>query len=149
MSYWLAKSEPSAYSFADLLADGVTVWDGVRNFQARNFISSMIPGDQVVFYHSNADPSGVAGLAEVVSVPFADPSQFDPQSRYFDPRASLDRPRWTSVRLSPVRQLEFVPLDVLRRVPQLQGSQLLAKGNRLSVLPLTADEFAAIVAAAG
>ena len=98
MRYWLMKSEPDVYSFDDLLKDGRTMWDSIRNYQARNFMrDDMKIGDQVLFYHSNAKPPGVAGIAEVVSEPYPDPVQFDPASNYHDPKSDPDKPTWSFV----------------------------------------------------
>lgn len=149
MNFWLVKTEPSVFSFSDLQSAGVVGWDGVRNFQARNFMRAMQVGDQVVVYHSNASPSGVAGLAEVVSAHEPDPTQFDATSAYFDPRSSVDSPRWSWVHLRALVPLAFVSLDELRQLPELRRCPLVAKGSRLSVLPLTAREFDAIMQAAG
>lgn len=143
-SYWLVKTEPDVFSYDDLERIGSTGWDGVRNYQARNHLRAMRRGDLVVVYHSNAKPPGVAGIAIVAGEHSPDPSQFDPMSPYFDPTARMEEPRWSLVRLEPYRRTVFLPLDALRGVPELSTSRLLAKGNRLSVLPLTPAEFTAI-----
>ncbi len=145
MSYWLVKSEPESFSYADLERVGREGWDGIRSYQARNYLRQMRVGDEAIFYHSNAKPAGVAGICRVLGAPEPDPTQFDPTSKYYDPDSDPADPRWTWVTMAPVRALRFVSLDELRTIPQLADSRLLARGNRLSVLPLSAKEFKAIV----
>jgi predicted RNA-binding protein with PUA-like domain len=145
---WLLKSEPSTFSYDDLVRVKREGWDGVRNYTARNHLRAMRKGDQAIFYHSNAQPPGVAGICKVVKEAEPDPTQFDPTSHYYDPRSNPDDPRWDWVTVAPVRALPFVSLDELRTMPEMASSQLLARGNRLSVLPLTDEEFDAIVARA-
>lgn len=145
MAYWLMKSEPDVFGYDDLVRVKREGWDGIRNFQARNFLREMRKGDQAVFYHSNATPPGVAGIAKIVGEAEPDPTQFDPRSKYFDPGSKPDDPRWDWVTVAPVKRLRFIPLDELRTMPELAGCRLLARGNRLSVMPLTDAEFAAIV----
>jgi predicted RNA-binding protein with PUA-like domain len=147
MAYWLFKSEPDVFGYDDLVRNKREGWDGVRNYQARNFMREMTKGDQGIFYHSNATPPGVAGICKVVGTAEPDPTQFDPTSKYYDPLSKVDDPRWDWVTVAPVRRLKFVSLDALRTISELADCRLLAKGNRLSVMPLTAGEFAAIVAA--
>ena len=147
MAHWLMKSEPDVFSYDDLVRVKREGWDGVRNYQARNFMRTMRTGDLVIFYHSNATPPGAAGIARVAKEAEPDPTQFDPASKYFDPKSSPDDPRWDWVTLAPKKRLRFVPLDVLRTMPELADCQLLARGNRSSVLPPTEDESAATVAA--
>lgn len=141
--FWLMKCEPGAYSIADLERDGTTGWEGVRNFQARNLLRDTIQkGDLVLFYASNADPSGVTGIAEVSKEGFPDPLQFDPKSGYFDERSSRENPQWYSVEISFVERFrEIVPLDALRQTAGLESMVLLRKGSRLSVQPVTREEF--------
>ena len=148
MAKWLVKSEPDVFGYDHLVEAGREGWDGVRNYQARNFMREMTLGDLVIFYHSNAKPPGVAGIARIVGEAEPDPTQFDPSSPYHDPTSDPDDPRWDWVTVAPERPLEFVSLDELRSMPELTECRLLARGNRLSVLPLTEDEFDAIVAAA-
>lgn len=149
-THWLVKSEPDAYGFDDLERDGRTMWDGVRNYQARNFMrDEMRPGDPVLFYHSGARPPGVAGVAEVASEAYPDPTQFDPDSRYFDPKATRERPRWYLVDLAPVRRLpRLVALDEIKADPSLRDIRLVQRGNRLSVMPMEREAFERIVALA-
>ena len=147
MRHWLMKTEPDVFSYDDLIREKRTGWDGVRNYQARNFMREMRRGDLVVIYHSNTTPPGAAGVARIAGEAEPDPTQFDPASEYHDPRATPEAPRWDQVVLAPKRRLRFVPLEELRALPALRDCQLLARGNRLSVLPLTPAEFAAIEAA--
>lgn len=148
MAYWLLKSEPDVFGYDDLVAAKREGWDGVRNYQARLFLREMRAGDRAIFYHSNAKPAGAAGICKIVREAEPDPTQFDPASTYYDPASKPDEPRWDWVTVAPVKKFRrFVPLDELRTMPELAASRLLARGNRLSVLPLTDEEFAAIVAA--
>jgi predicted RNA-binding protein with PUA-like domain len=145
MAYWLMKSEPDVFGYSDLVRAKREGWDGIRNYQARIFLRAMRRGDQAIFYHSNATPPGAAGVMKIVKEAEPDPTQFDPTCKYFDPGSKPDEPRWDLVTVAPVKQLTFVPLDVLRTMPELADSRLLAKGNRLSIIPLTDAEFDAIV----
>ncbi len=147
MAYWLLKSEPSTFGYDDLVRAKREGWDGVRNFEARNHMRAMRVGDLAIFYHSNAKPPGAAGVCKIVKAAEPDPTQFDPASPYHDPTSDPDDPRWDWVTVAPVRRLRLVPLDELREMPALAGSRLLAKGSRLSVLPLSDAGFEAIVAA--
>jgi predicted RNA-binding protein with PUA-like domain len=147
MAYWLMKSEPDVFGYDDLVAAKREGWDGIRNYQARIFLRAMRKGDKAIFYHSNATPPGVAGVAKIVGEAEPDPTQFDPTCKYFDSGSNPDEPRWDLVTVAPVKKLRFIPLDELRTMPELAECRLLAKGNRLSVIPLTDDEFDAIVAA--
>jgi predicted RNA-binding protein with PUA-like domain len=147
MAFWLVKTEPSTFSYQDLLRDGRTGWDGVRNFQARNYLRAMRQGDRVVIYHSNANPPGVAGLARIVCEHEPDPTQFDAASAYFDPRSTLKNPRWSWVFLEAEQETHFISLAKLKSMPALGDCPLIARGSRLSVIPLTGPEFDALVAA--
>jgi predicted RNA-binding protein with PUA-like domain len=147
MAYWLLKSEPSSFGYDDLVRVRREPWDGVRNYQARIFLRAMRKGDQAIFYHSSTNPPGAAGVCRIVKEAEPDPTQFDPAAAYYDPTSTPDDPRWDMVTVAPVRKLRYVPLDELRSMPELAQSRLLARGNRLSVLPLTDAEFDAIVAA--
>jgi len=141
----LLKSEPNTFGYDDLVRVGREGWDGVRNYQARIHLRAMAVGEQAIFYHSSAAPPGAAGICEIVGAAEPDPTQFDPASPYYDPTSPLDDPRWVWVTVAPVRRLNFVPLAELRTIPEMVSSPLLARGNRLSVLPLTDEQFAAIV----
>ena len=145
---WLLKTEPDVFSFSDLLAAPArtTLWEGVRNYQARNFMREVRVGDAALVYHSSTRPTGVAGLAEVVREAYPDPTQFDEQSPYYDAKASRDAPRWDAVNVRGVAALpRFVPLAELRTEPELQSLKILQRGNRLSVTPLTEREFRVIL----
>ena len=146
MAQWLLKSEPDEFSYDDLVKSKREGWDGIRNYMARNYMREMKVGEEAIFYHSNANPPGVAGICKIVKTTEPDPTQFDPTAKYYDPKSKPEDPRWDWVTVAPVRKLPFVSLDELRTIPELAESRLLAKGNRLSVLPLTDEEFNAIVA---
>lgn len=150
MRFWVLKSEPDVFGFADLVRVGREPWNGVRNYQARNFLREMRPGDLCLFYHSNARPAGVAGVARVAAGAYPDDLQFDAQSRYFDPKSSPDNPRWSMVDVEPLVAFPgVVPLDVLRTLPEWADSALTRRGTRLSVLPATDEQFWAVLDAAG
>lgn len=140
--YWLMKSEPDSYSIDDLKRDGRTSWEGVRNYQARNFMrDDMKPGDEILYYHSGATPPGVAGLARVARTAYADPTALDPESHYFDPKASPDDPRWYMVDIEfEERFPEVVSLSTLHDTAGLE-EMLVNKKSRLSVQPVTKGEF--------
>ena len=143
MRYWLIKSEPQAYSIDDLKRDGKTHWSGVRNYQARNFMrDQMQPGDQVLFYHSNAQPPGVAGIAEVCKKAYSDFTAWDPKDEHFDPKSNNANPIWLMVDLKFVTKFDrFVPLQQLRDHPKLSGLLVLKRAQRLSVQPVAKAEF--------
>jgi predicted RNA-binding protein with PUA-like domain len=146
-NYWLMKSEPEDFSIADLARARREIWTGVRNYQARNHMRAMRVGDGVLFYHSNADPSGVAGLARIVKTGVVDSTQFDPKSDYFDPKATREAPRWDCVQVEHVSTFPAViSLDRLHREPALSEMLVLRRGMRLSVQPVTASEYKKIVA---
>ncbi len=146
MAMWLVKTEPDVYSIDDLARDRVTDWTCVRNYQARNFLKAMEVGDHVLIYHSNAEPSGVVGLARVCKVASPDPTQFDKKSEYFDPKATQAAPRWFCPDLKFVRKLpRTIPLDELRACKALSGLALLQRGSRLSVIPVSERHFDTIV----
>ena len=148
ISHWLMKSEPDTFSIDDLKARGSEPWDGVRNYQARNFMrDGMRVGDGVFFYHSNCAEPGIVGLAKVASEAYPDPSQFDPKSDYFDPGASRDNPRWMLVDVAFVRKLKrTITLKEMQALPALSGMALVRKGNRLSVMPVDAEDWRTILA---
>jgi predicted RNA-binding protein with PUA-like domain len=142
MSYWLMKSEPEVYSIADLERDRETIWDGVRNYQARNYLKSMQPGDRAFFYHSNATPPGIVGLMQVVKPNVVDPTQFDAKSKYYDPKSPPDAPRWHTVVVGFVEAFPaMISLDTLRQTFSPDELWVVRQGNRLSVIPV-ADEVA-------
>ncbi|MEW6325817.1 MAG: EVE domain-containing protein [Nitrospirota bacterium] len=145
---WLMKSEPNVFSIDDLRrADGqTTIWDGVRNYQARNFLRHEIkPGDGVLFYHSSADPPGIAGEAVVVRDGYPDPTAFDPKDPHYDPKSNPARPLWYAVDVKFVRACRLIPLARLRAIPALSSMVLLKRG-RLSVQPVTEEEWRTIMA---
>jgi len=152
MAFWLFKSEPNCYSFADLMAapGRTTGWDGVRNFQARNLLRDTIQvGDGVLFYHSGADPPAIAGIAEVVRAGHPDPTAFDPAADHYDPRSDPSQPTWYQVEIRAVRAIDPpLGLPLLRTVPALKGMELLRKGSRLSIQPVSDAEWAEILALA-
>ncbi|WP_199100384.1 EVE domain-containing protein [Dyella sp. ASV21] len=141
--YWLMKSEPDAFSIDDLKRKGQEPWDGVRNYQARNFMrDGMRVGDKVFFYHSNCAEPGIVGIAEVATDAYPDPSQFDPKSNYFDAASSRDNPRWMLVEVKFVKKLKHtITLKALQAEPALADMPLVRKGNRLSVMPVGAAEW--------
>ncbi|MGZ5202762.1 MAG: EVE domain-containing protein [Telluria sp.] len=148
MRYWLMKSEPDEVSFDDVLAspNRTTAWFGVRNYQARNFMrDQMQPGDGILFYHSSCAVPGVAGIAEVASSPYPDESQFDPASKYYDPKATREQPRWVSIDVRAMEQGRYLTLTDMRGVPELGDMVLLRKGSRLSVSPVTPGEWEAVL----
>jgi len=137
MNYWLMKSEPSVYSIWDLQRDGQTLWDGVRNYQARNYLKAMQVGDRAFFYHSNADPPGIAGLMKIVETQVVDPSQFDPTSPYYDPKSTPAAPRWQTVRVQFVAAFgRLIPLAQLRATFTPAELEVVRRGTRLSVMPV-------------
>ena len=144
---WLLKTEPSVFSYDDLARKGPTGWDGVRNYQARNLLrDDLKKGDRVLVYHSNADPPCVAGIGEVVREGHPDPTQFDRRSDHHDPSSAKDAPRWFQVEVKAVRKLRHpVSLDRMKATKALAGMPLLRKGNRLSVQPVSPEEFALVL----
>ena len=146
MAKWLVKSEPGEYSIDDLKKDKRTIWDGVRNYQARNFLKEMQKGDEVIFYHSVTDPVGIAGVAKISKEAAPDPTQFNKRSKYYDEKATKDNPRWFSPELRFVKKFkEVLPLSDLKEQKALKDMVLLRRGNRLSVMPVTEKEFKAIL----
>ena len=143
MRYWLMKSEPDEASIDDALAakDGLP-WTGVRNYQARNFMrDAMRIGDGVLFYHSSCAEPGIAGLAEVASGCYPDPTQFDSASPYYDPKSTQENPRWLLVDVRATKKTRLISLPELREHPELVDMVVLRKGNRLSITPVTPDEW--------
>lgn len=143
--FWLFKCEPNTFSISDLEKSPkqTTLWEGVRNYQARNFLRDDVKvGDGVLFYHSVTDPVGVAGVAKVVKEAYPDPTQFDSRNRYYDPKATKEAPRWFVVDIQFERKLKkIVPLSKLREVPGLEDMMVLKKGSRLSIQPVTPGEW--------
>jgi predicted RNA-binding protein with PUA-like domain len=150
MNYWLLKSEPQAFSIDDLRKQKTAIWDGVRNYQARNFLKAMQVGDLAFFYHSSAEPPGIVGLCRVIETNLADPSQFDPQSPYFDATSSKDTPRWWTVRVEFVKKYKrMLTLELLREKFSPDELLLLRRGSRLSVIPVSNPVAEKILALAG
>ena len=151
--YWLMKSEPSTYSFDDLWREKghTTPWDGVRNYQARNFMrDEMSVGDGVLFYHSSTSPPGVAGVAEIASEAYPDPTQFDPADSHHDPKSSPEDPRWILVDVKGVAVLpRFVGLAEIKDCPGLSEMGVAQRGSRLSIQPVTAGEWKLVLALGG
>lgn len=147
MNYWLLKTEPATFSIQDLKKRKREPWDGVRNYQARNTLRDlMAEGDLALFYHSNSDPSGIVGICKIASPALPDATAFNSKSKYFDPTSNPEKPRWW------LREVEFVEefksvisLAQLREIDTLQDMQVLRKGQRLSVLPVTPEEFKTII----
>jgi len=150
MNYWLFKSEPDVFSIQHLakLKKQTSVWDGVRNYQARNYMrDGTKPGDLLFFYHSSCPQPGVAGIAEIASTPYPDPTQFNPESEYYDPKATQEIPRWISVDVKLKETFDnIVPLSDLRLNPKLEDFVLLQRASRLSIIPVTAAQWKAIMA---
>ncbi len=147
--YWLVKQEPSSYSIDDLEKDKnqTTFWDGVRNYQARNYMrDEMKKGDRVIFYHSNAEPPAAVGVCEVIKEGYPDFTAFDPDSKKFDPKSDKDEPTWFMVDLKFIKKFKReVPLPEIKKNEKLQEMKLVQRGNRLSVMPVTKVEFDEIV----
>lgn len=147
MNFWLMKSEPDVFSIDDLERDGTTGWEGVRNYQARNFMrDQMAVGDLVLYYHSNAEPSGLAGLAKVAGPAIADPTQFDKKSEYYDAASKKDDPTWKMVTVAFVEKFpRVVSLAELKAQKALEGMGVLQKGQRLSVMPVSKAHVAVVL----
>ncbi len=145
MAYWLFKSEPDAYSIDALQQQGVGCWDGVRNYQARNFLRDGVKkGDTVLFYHSSCAVPAIVGIAKVVRAAYPDPTQFQPGHKYHDPKSAPDAPRWVAVDVQYVQHVQPVTRDRLRAHPVLCHMSLLRRGQRLSILPVSDAEWAAL-----
>jgi predicted RNA-binding protein with PUA-like domain len=137
MTYWLMKSEPDVYGIHDLARDQTELWDGVRNYQARNFLTSMAVGDLAFFYHSNTKPPGIVGLAKIVEANVVDPTQFDPAHKYYDPKSSPEKPRWRTVVVGYVETFATgITLDQLKDTFTPEDLWVVRRGNRLSVMPV-------------
>jgi predicted RNA-binding protein with PUA-like domain len=151
--YWLMKSEPDVFSFDDLWRSPKrrTMWDGVRNYQARNFMRDVMRvGDGVLFYHSNTKPPGVAGICEVASEAYDDPTQFDPKDSHFDPKSKREQPRWQLIDIRAIKKLpSYVPLDELKTDRALAQMAVIQRGQRLSVQPVTRAEWKRVLQLGG
>lgn len=144
--FWLMKCEPAAYEIDDLERDGTTSWEGVRNYQARNFMREMKRGDGVLFYASNADPSGVTGVAKIARETYPDPFALKKTHRYFDESSTAENPIWYSVDISFVKKFPgIVSLETLKSTKGLEAMEVTRKGSRLSIQPVTPEEFAIVV----
>lgn len=142
-NYWLFKSEPSTYSFDDLLKEGSATWDGVRNYKARNYMKNeMKVGDLIFYYHSSCEEPGIVGIAEVIKEAIPDDTQFDPKSKSYDPGSDPKNPRWWMVTIRAVEKFpRLISLKELRNTPGLEDMVILRKGNRLSITPVTRREW--------
>ena len=146
MNYWLFKSEPATYGIDHLMKDKVTAWTGVRNYQARNFMrDAMRKGERGFLYHSSCEVPGIAGIVEIGRAAYPDETQFDRKSKQYDPAATQDNPRWFNVDVRFVRKTRVVSLDELRSHKALRNMQLLKRGNRLSITPVTQAEWECIM----
>lgn len=143
MQYWLMKSEPDVYSIDTLKKEKKSLWDGIRNYQARNFMmNDMEVGDQVLFYHSNAKPPGVAGLATISGAAVPDPTAFDKKSKYFCEKSTKEKPRWFCTEVKYKKKFKtYIPLDELKTKKGLEDMMVIRKGARLSIQPVTKKEF--------
>ena len=143
MAHWLMKSEPSEFGIDDLEACSTEPWDGIRNYQARNMIrDEMKPGDQAFFYHSSCEIPGIVGIMEIATAAYPDPTAFDPDDKHFDPASDPDNPRWFLVDVRFGRKLaRTIALTELKGCPELAAFPLVRRGNRLSVMPVSADEW--------
>ncbi|WJM97283.1 EVE domain-containing protein [Pseudomonas defluvii] len=147
MAYWLMKSEPDELSIQDLATLGETRWDGVRNYQARNFIRSMTVGDAFFFYHSSCPEPGIAGIARITSDAYPDPTALDPKSHYFDAKATAEKNPWSAINVIHVETFtQVLGLGYLKQQTALAELPLVQKGSRLSVMPVTAEQWAAVLA---
>jgi len=144
--WWLMKSEPDVFGIGHLKAEGSTLWDGIRNYQARNFMREMQVGDRAFFYHSNAKPPGIVGLMEVVETGITDPSQFEPSNKYFDPASKPEAPRWDCARLKYLGVFaQQLSLDKLRELFTEETLPVVRRGNRLSILPVSSPSAAKLL----
>ncbi|MCI8207937.1 EVE domain-containing protein [Pseudomonas sp. S25] len=147
MAYWLMKSEPDELSITDLKRLGEARWDGVRNYQARNFLRAMAVGDEFFFYHSSCPEPGIAGIARITQAAYPDPTALDPQSHYYDAKANADKNQWSAVDVGFVDAFpKVLSLSYLKQQSALEQLPLVQKGTRLSVMPVTAEQWAAILA---
>lgn len=150
MRLWLMKSEPYVYSIDDLERDGTQCWDGVRNYQARNFMREMAKGDLAIFYHSSAQPPGAAGVCRICREAYPDHTQFDEKSEYYDEKSTRNDPRWWMVDVEFVEKFaQLVPLRAMKQDKLLQGMRVAQKGSRLSVQPVNRAHFEHVLSMAG
>jgi predicted RNA-binding protein with PUA-like domain len=152
MRFWLMKSEPDVYSIDDLeRVARPDLWEGCRNYTVRNFMRDVMkPGDLAFFYHSNADPSGIVGIMEIASEAFPDPTQFDPDSEYYDEKSPRDNPRWLAVDVKFQRKFaRVIPLSELKQIPGLESMLVVQRGQRLSVMPVTPAEWETVLSIPG
>jgi predicted RNA-binding protein with PUA-like domain len=148
--FWLMKSEPDVYSIDDLRRDGTESWEGVRNYQARNFMREMAKDDLVIFYHSNAKPPGAAGVCRIAREAYPDDTQFNKKSNYYDPKSKKEDPRWSMVDVEFVEKFdEVVPLQALKDDPALAEMRVTQKGSRLSVQPVDQKHFKRVLKIGG
>ena len=149
MNYWLMKSEPDVFGIDDLKSrkNQTEHWDGVRNYQARNFMrDDMKKGDQIFFYHSNCKQPGIVGIAQIAREAYPDHTAFDPESKYYDPKSDADNPRWVMVDVKFVRKLKrTITLEELKQLPNLKDFALIRRGNRLSIMPVTEEQWEIIL----
>jgi predicted RNA-binding protein with PUA-like domain len=147
MNYWLLKSEPDVFSIQDLQQQQQTIWDGVRNYQARNFLRQMQEGDRAFFYHSNTKTPAIVGLMDIVASNIVDPTQFDRCSPYYDPKSTPENPRWQTVKVEFVAEFgRYIALESLKQEFNAEELILIRKGNRLSVLPIAEEIYKRILA---
>ncbi len=150
MNYWLMKSEPTVYSIDDLAQGKTELWDGVRNYQARNFLKAMAVGDRAFFYHSNTKPPGIAGLMKIHAATVVDPTQFEADNQYYDPKSSPEDPRWHTVVVAYERTFDhYISLDQLKATFSPEDLQVVKRGNRLSVMPVDKAVAEQILSLAG
>ena len=151
MQYWLFKTEPDAFSIDDLAsrANQTEHWDGIRNYQARNFLRDQVKlGDKVFIYHSSCKDVGIAGLAQVTQEAYPDHTQFDPESHYYDPKSTIDHPRWVMVDVKFIEKFSTIlPLKKIKTMPEISEVGLVKKGHRLSIMPVNEYEFSALLQA--
>lgn len=148
-SYWLMKSEPETFSINDLQRVVIEPWDGIRNYQARNFLRTMKKGDLAFFYHSNTKVAGIVGIMSIHQEAYPDPTQFNPDSQYYDPKSSINNPRWYLVDVKfQQKWKDTLSLTKLKTLPTLDDCQLVKKGNRLSIISLSEEQWHSILSEA-
>lgn len=146
MAHWLMKSEPDEFSIKDLQKVGEARWDGVRNYQARNFMRAMAVGDEFFFYHSSCPQPGIAGIGRIVEAAYPDPTALDPDSPYYDPKASAEKNPWSALQVTHVHTFpQVIKLDYLKQQAALAEMPLVQKGSRLSVMPVTDEQWATVL----